>query len=266
MINDDRKLDAARTEISQVQKEISELKTRLSHDNDVSETVFNRLQALVQKMPKWTGDIKSLDSIPGLKTPKWYSVDIPFEFGDTLEKSGEISISTEGPFVCTQIQTYFLVEDTDPEHYPSVGASFQPCESTAAGRILPCSSYIAQLQNLTYTYFFNYFWAYSSYTEIAPPTRLMRGRGWNYPEFDFKIKIDGSGRYWAGSRVPAPSFYGFTNPLYLGFPGVVENTDKIIVTAYPTTPTVNLKGTVKMIFHGYQIRGNLNITRELGYI
>lgn len=268
MITEERKLELARHEISSIQNEISELKGRVSHDGDVSESVLKKLNTLVQKLPKWTDTIKSLDNIPGLKNPKWYTVDIPFDFGDTLEKKGSVDISVEGPFVCTQIQAYYVVEDTDPTHYPKVYAN-KGIEVTntanAAGRVLPCSSYDAQIQNLMFTYFFNYFNTYSSYTTIFAPT-LRRGYGWNYPEFDFKIHIDGSGRYWAGSRVPAPAFYGLTNPLYLGFPGVVENTDKIVVTAYPTTGTVNLKGTVRMVFHGYQIRGNFNVVRELGYI
>jgi hypothetical protein len=261
------KIAAARRDVSYIQAEISDAKSKTQADGDVSEATLNKLQSLVKKLPKWASTIKALDTIPGLRTPKWYTVDIPFEYGDTLDKSNEIIISAEGPFVCTQVQTYFLVTDTDTAHYPLVPRPLLngvPPASGTTGRILPCSTYDALLQNLMFTHFLNMFSTYSSYNETVGGL-LRRGYGWNYPEFDFKINIEGSGRFWAGSRVPAPAFYGFSNPLYLGFPGVVENTDRIVVTAYPTTGTVNLQGVVRMVFHGYQIRGNFNIARELGY-
>ena len=57
--------------------------------------------------------------------------------------------------------------------------------------------------------------------------------------------------------------YGENNPLYLGFEGVVENVDKIKVYAYPMT-SVNLKGTVRFVLHGYSIGSNITLESQLG--
>lgn len=84
------------------------------------------------------------------------------------------------------------------------------------------------------------------------------------PEFSFQIEIAGSGRFWTNRAIPAAAFYGQYNPLYTGIAGWVERTDRIVVHVTPNV-AVPLKGTVKVVFHGYQILGHVNVGQALGY-
>jgi hypothetical protein len=84
------------------------------------------------------------------------------------------------------------------------------------------------------------------------------------PEFSFQIEIAGSGRFWTNRALPAASFYGETNPLYSGIAGWVERTDRIVLHCTPET-SVPVGGRVRMVFHGYQILGHVNIGQALGY-
>ena len=87
--------------------------------------------------------------------------------------------------------------------------------------------------------------------------------GFQYPEFEFQIEIEGSGRFWCSPKtLLEEGFIDENNFLYLGFEGVVENVDKIKVYAYPTT-SVNLKGTVRcFVLHGYSIGSNITLESQ----
>ena len=84
------------------------------------------------------------------------------------------------------------------------------------------------------------------------------------PELSFQFEIAGSGRFWTNRAIPAASLYGESNPLYTGIAGWVERTDRIVVHVTPTA-TLPFAGRVRMVFHGYQILGHVNIGEALGY-
>lgn len=249
--------------VADIQRDCAELRMELSQDTSVASAMLEKLNARLSRLDRWKKSIKFLEDVPGLRVPKWYAVDIPFEFGESDAKSGEVIISPEGPFVCTQIQSYYICRDADPEHYPYLNPVAPTYfTSTPEGRTLPCSAYQPLIGREISENPRNPWFLFTSY---AAAGRDIRGFGWNYPEFEFQIEVAGSGRYWAAERTPAAAFYGVINPLYTGIQGVVEQTDRLVVKAYPTTDAVNMTGAVRFIFHGYQIQGNINLTQSLGY-
>ena len=249
--------------VSSLQRECAEMRLELAQDKGVAAAVLDKLNARLSRLDRWKRTIKFLEDVPGTRIPKWYSVEIPFEFGESAAKSGEALISPEGPFVCTQMQAYYICRDDDVSHYQysnRVVPTFYT--STPAGRTFPCSAFAPLLGKEVSNRPANPWYLLSSY---ASASGYERGEGWNYPEFEFQIEVAGSGRYWAGDRIPAAAFYGGVNPLFSGIHGVVEQTDRLVVTAHPTTDAVNMTGAVRFVFHGYQIQGNINLTHVLGY-
>ena len=87
----------------------------------------------------------------------------------------------------------------------------------------------------------------------------------DFPEFSFKVEIGGSGVFWTQDKtVPAAAFYGQKEPLYLGIEGYAERTDRIVIHAQPES-AIPLMCRVRMVMHGFQITGNINISDLLGY-
>jgi len=255
----EHQVEAVRIQVEDLQKEISQIRASQTLDKDVASAVLERLNTRLQKLDIWRNNLKNLEDVPGLRTPKWYTVDIPFEFGDTETKSGEIIISNEGPFVCTQIQAYYLVTDATEEHYNGD----PPFTTNALGRTLPPTAYFPTMGWGQLPYFDNLFSVFSSYVGTVS-LQLQRGRGWNLPDFDIQIEVSGSARYWAADPIPIASLYGVINPEYVGICGVVQQTDRLVVRAFPTTNTVNLSGILRIVFHGSQIQGNIDLTQYLG--
>jgi hypothetical protein len=266
-------------EVESLRKELTTLQNlQKSHSELVSSKkrdLSDRVSALAAKV----GDIHSLDDVMGRRIPKWYEVDIPFEFGDSEEKFASVEIS-DGPFICNQLQPLYFITDTDASHFPLVtgtpgdfpNGSFGV--TNAAGRMYPCSAFyptwvqMAHYASLSSSQpvesdFANIADIFSSYVNVLG--WLQRGRGWNYPEFDFSIQIQGSGRYWTDTHVPACAFYGANNPLYLGFEGIVDKNDRVVIGAKPTIPTINTTGIVRFILSGYEIDTDLTISDILGY-
>jgi hypothetical protein len=249
--------------VSSLQRDCAEVRLELSQDKSVATAVLEKLNARLSRLDRWKRSIKFLEDVPGIRVPKWYTVDIPYEFGESESKSGEVIISPEGPFVCSQMQVYYLCKDDDVTHFPYLTPVVPTYfTSTPDGRTLPCSAYAPligkEISNLPANPWF-------LFTSYAAATRNVRGNGWNYPEFEFQIEVAGSGRYWAGDKIPAAAFYGGVNPLFAGIQGVVEQTDRLVVRASPTTEAVNMTGVIRFVFHGYQIQGNINLTHTMGY-
>tara|TARA_B100000900_G_scaffold414578_1_gene441618 strand:+ start:3756 stop:4499 length:744 start_codon:yes stop_codon:yes gene_type:complete len=247
MDNDKIKADA-----QSLQSDVRKLKEKFHAETNESSAKLEHLEMLCKKSNYWRNSIKTLSNVPGIKQPQWYVVDIPFEYGATSVQAREVNLSANNAFVCTQMQSYYLVTDTTVSNFDfslatSVGAG--------TGRTLPCSAFQPYMQSL----------------KVQGQSPLLTfGKtagstffGFQYPEFEFQIEIEGSGRFWCSPKTPAAAFYGENNPLYLGFEGVVENVDKIKVYAYPTT-SVNLKGTVRFVLHGYSIGSNITLQSQLG--
>lgn len=265
-------------EVEHLRKELSTLQSLQRSHKDLVDSKKQDLRDRVEALAAKVGDVHTLDDVMGRRIPKWYEVDIPFEFGDSVEKSASVEIS-DGPFICNQIQPLYFITDTDASHFPLVNGT--PGDfpngsfgiTNAAGRMYPCSAFYPTWVQMSYyprlgpvfpTVNDFEFIAdiFSSYTRLG---NLERGRGWNYPEFDFSIQIQGSGRYWTDTHVPACAFYGANNPLYLGFEGIVDRNDRIVIGAKPTIPTINTTGIVRFVLSGYEIDTDLTLSDILGY-
>ena len=245
----------------ELEREVKHLKDMLAKKASTHSQKIALLEENIANLESNSRQIKTIADIPGRRTPKWYTVDIDFDYNATATKFDSVQITAEGPFICTQIQPYYLVLDNDVDHYqyPGPTAAADPIPATATplayGRYLPCTAHAVLGSNIV---------SVGQYAAIGAPGDY-KGALRDFPEFSFKIEIGGSGVFWTQDKtVPAAAFYGTKEPLYLGIEGYAERTDRIIVHANPETP-IPLTGRVRMVFHGFQIAGDINISDLLGY-
>ena len=235
---------------------------------------ITELNQKLSEVDRWSNVVRDLEDIPGVRTPRWYEVDVSFERGDSQLRFNSAEISPDGPFIITQMQPYYTyTQDTTDENIFEniVGADATGNGIAIAGRTVPCSAFPFLLGSLgsvnnaggggATTPFEDVLIGNIAGSALAPndPTPLSA-----IPEFSFQIEIAGSGRFWTNRALPAASFYGESNPLYSGIAGWVERTDRIVVHCTPET-SVPIGGRVRMVFHGYQILGHVNIGQALGY-
>jgi hypothetical protein len=281
--NKEAEIAQLQSELSSLSKEMYSLQSQLQDMKSSITSNIADMRSTLEDSSLKINTYKGMSDIKGRRIPKWYELNIPFEYGETQPKKASVEISN-APFVCTQIQPYYLISDTDPTHFPLVssneGVEYANGEfgfTNAVGRMYPCTAFFANIYRQIFNtldgspfgpaaqneYIADIF---SSY-EVAgvPKPSLFRGYGWNYPEFDFEIQIQGSGRYWTSDKTPAPAFYGGFNPLYLGYEGFVDTSDRLIVTAHPTTETINTTGIVRFVFFGYEISTDLTLSDIFGY-
>jgi hypothetical protein len=246
-----------------LKKEISEIRRELSVSAQASSAELSAFEKRVSGLETFKSKVRSIEDIPGPRTPRWYVVDIDFSFNATAPSSGSVEISPDGPFICTQIQPYYFVTDTDYTHYQGVLTNPNPdATPLAQGRYLPCTASSILSSNVHNLGVYGAVGAPGpsdvAGTEPKGPLR-------DFPEFSFKIQTAGSGTFWTQDKyVPASAFYGISDPLYLGVQGFVERTDRIVVYANPET-AVPLDGRVRMVFHGFQILGHVDVAEMLGY-
>ena len=214
--------------------------------------VSNSLQFANTQQPQKPMQI---EDIPGIRTPKWYVVDVEFTKGDNSVRFNSAEIAPDGPFIITQAAPWWKITDTD-------AADFYGTSAVApTGRTLPCTATPFLLN--------------SGITSIgADQTGTLVGQsigiadlfgGTNgiaslqdIPEFSFQIEISGSGRYWTNLKIPAAAYYGWGGqPNYYGIQGWVERTDRITVHCTPDV-AVPHDGKVQFVFEGYQILGPIN--------
>ena len=247
-----KQLSELKSELRDVQNHLADIKADASQQKASATDLLRRLESMISGEKYARSEVKDLSAFPGIKQPKWYTVDIDFDYGDTESRRGEVVVSADGAFVCTQVQAYYLTTDTDPEHYATNPSGSET--NTGKGRILPCSAYHAFACEGQYSSLLN---VYAAFAKFDQGGTLFVGAGYKYPEFDFEIEVEGTGRYWASDLIPGLAFYGTHRPAYVAFEGVVENTDRLVVYAHPTA-TVGLKGKVRFVFHGYSISSKLN--------
>lgn len=264
-----------KTEFSDFEsRRLSDLSNLSSRSSEIADSLRNKVK-------------KSIDDIEGRRYPKWYVVDIPFSaedptfrFGQTLPKTSSVEIGGR-PFVCTQMQSLYLITDQDVTHYPSRSylGTVDDVEVVADGRSYPTTAYFSTITTLLYNFnvalqqnpatedFLAYFFSEDP-SAIPDATRYV---GWSYPDFDFEIKNANSGRRWTDAKVPAAAFYSASgNPLFLAHSGIVDAYDRIEVTAHPTprpngVKSVNLAGIVKFVFFGYEIETTEVLSDTFGY-
>ena len=234
--------------VKDLQSQVEDTRRGAANEAEFAETRLRRLEGMLSKQRFARNDTKDLSDFPGIKQPKWYVVDIPFSYGDTESKRGEVVISADGAFVCTQVQSFYLITDTDIAHYDAGRG--------APGRTLPTSSYRQYFGQMAR----NPLSLYSAYGSSTIFTFLLRNYAFNTQEFDFEIEVEGTGRYWTSGAIPGHVFGGAVEPSYLAFEGVIENSDRLVVYAHPALDQtgVTLDGKVRFVFHGYSISSKLS--------
>lgn len=256
------------TTITSLQNELMSQKTRNLKEEELSRMKIDELQTKLKEVDRWSNVVRDLEDIPGVRTPRWYEVDVNFERGDNQLRFNSAEISPDGPFVITQMQPYYTYtgDTTDDSPYENITGG-----KAVAGRTVPCSAYPFLLGSLgsvnnpqaavaTEPFANTLIGDIADVASIpASPAPLSA-----IPEFSFQIEIAGSGRFWTNRAIPASAFYGENNPLYSGIAGWVERTDRIVLHCTPET-TVPIDGRVRMVFHGYQILGHVSIGQALGY-
>lgn len=241
------------TTINSLQSELINLKGSSSKDNEVSRMRFKELQKQIEDTNRWNDTVRSLNEIPGIRTPRWYEVTVDFSEGDSSLRFDSTEISPDGPFIITQMQPYYTYTDAGPADVVGADAG-----ASVLGRTVPCTAYPFLVGNAGALK-----GADSMIGNILSPTSGV-GPLSAIPEFSFQLEIAGSGRFWTNRSIPAAAFYGEVSPLYTGIAGWVERTDRIVLHCSPET-TVPVSGRVRMVFHGYQILGHINIGEALGY-
>lgn len=265
MPTQEQELEKILSELDELKKEVSGLKNQRDEILLKESQSLSKIEDRFDDLDSWVNVAKTLQDIPGLRSPKWYKVEIPFTFGDKQSKFSSVQISATGPFICTQLQAYYRITDTTREHYtPHNQPSSNFPTSNAAGRMLQATAYNATLGYYTHAYKFYSVTSqtdflstlFSSYTSF---TGLSRYEGWNYPDFDVSIELANSNRKWTGvQKIPSAALYGVYGPLHLGCPGLVKSADSLVVHAVPTTNDVHLSGVFTLEFHGYQIGSNVD--------
>jgi len=254
---------------SQLQTTISMIQQQLASNKNLIDSEMKSLDEEISKISKdlklLASDLvprfKSIEDIPGIRTPKWYDVDIAFEAGEVAERIFSTQINAEGPFIITQITALWEILDINPDDFAN-----PPAQITNKGRILPCTAYPMIVNNLGIT---NSTTAYNTPSLSQLCNRTGANTTWgplsDVPEFDFQIEIGGSGRFWTNQPISAAALYGYGGqPMYMGVQGWIERSDRLIVHATPLI-TVPNKGKVRMSFHGYQILTHVSISEALGY-
>lgn len=253
-------LETLKSTARDLEKEVEHLQKILNKKNSKHSQTLAVLESKIQDLEDSSKKVKTISDIPGRKTPKWYVVDIDFDYGATAPKFNSVQITAEGPFICTQMQPYYLVLDSTVAHYqdPIANTPSPGLSPLAFGRYIPCTATSIIGTNIVNL-------AQYAPTGNVSTTSNQIGPVRDFPEFSFRIEVGGSGVFWTQDKtVPAAAFYGVKEPLYLGIEGYAERTDRLIVHAVPNS-SVSLTGRVRMVFHGFQIAGDVNVSEMLGY-
>lgn len=221
-----------------------QLQSGLGQDSSQVQAQVQRVQDVVSELQqKINFDASSLsrprtiDDIPGIRTPRWYTVEIAVAELSTARANNTINIDPAGPFIVEQIQAMWQYTDTD-----IVPAGL-------LGRVLPISAYGMLIAN-------------GGQTAIATIiTNLVSF----VPEISLEIEVSGSGRFWTNQKLYGPSLYcAPNNPLYLGTQGWVDTTDAIRTWITPEV-AMTFAGKVIVTYHGFQILTSLRISQLLGF-
>lgn len=261
--------------LAALQSDMISQKGRNMKEEEISRMKISELQQKLTEVDRWSNVVRDLEDIPGVRTPRWYEVDVNFDRGDTQLSFNSAEISPDGPFIITQMQPYYTFTQNTSALDPfaeMTGTDLAAAAArTIAGRTVPCSAYAFLLSSLggvnnsgsagATTNFNGALIGDIAGTEASPDTSTPLSV---IPEFSFQIEIAGSGRFWTNRAIPAAAFYGESNPLYSGIAGWVERTDRIVLHCTPEF-AVPVGGRVRMVFHGYQILGHVNIGQALGY-
>lgn len=247
------------SKLAELQKDIHALAAEIASMKDSISDNIDVISSKVDSSTIWDVRYKDFNSIPGARTPKWYTVDIDFESKETQSKSRSLEISPDGVFVCQQIQAYYLVLDKDQNNYFIYRSESVPSNLPypgAFGRYLPCTAALPLMKGLV-----------RNYLADAPTTPLTGGGVSNtmyeIPEFSFQFESSSASKSWCNKPIPAAFLYGLYEPLQTNGFLYLQRNERLIVTAKPET-RVPLTGRVRVVLHGYQILGNVDVDKYLG--
>jgi hypothetical protein len=244
--------NSVHTAVIEAQALISEVREDLGRLREVSECgdLESRIDALQGSFNPYV----NIESVPGARTPKWYSVDIDFGYGESQSKSRAIEISTDGAFVLNSMSCAFSITDSENSHYVDFSSTYTDVV-LPRGRLIPTTTYTANalgaFQNLVYA---------QSTTPISTallgpftgPNELA-----NVPEFSVGLELESLGIQLTERPIPSGFVYSADNPLYFSSLCYVDRGERLIVTARPDA-RVSLGGTFKLFLHGYQVLGDID--------
>jgi hypothetical protein len=183
---------------------------------------------------------------------------------ETVPGARALEISPDGVFVCTQLQAYYKIRDAEYTHYGLAESKdlFVPVAPTEYmgpyGRYLPCTTaYIIGRG------------PFINPVGVAPTTpnpinadEEVDNQLYPFPEFSFQFEQPGIG-FWANKPISAACLYGVEEPSHTSALAYIDRRTRVTVTAKPEA-RVPLTGTVRIVLHGYQILGNLDLEKLLG--
>lgn len=199
----------------------------------IAQTRFKAIEGEIGFSNQSAYRYRDINDVPGIRVPKWYELSIAISAGSTDDASVVQQMESEGPFICKQLQPYFVLDNPGTSTFPS-------------GTRLSTTKYALTRQQLPTA-------GGSSFTG-------QQNIGTTTPEFSIRIQTRGSGRFWTGrAKITDASVYGYgLGPLYMPKPVWVDSADQISVTVTPEVPAgVGLvtqpTGTFKLVMHGFQI-------------
>lgn len=224
--------------LRQLRQEKAEMQRVLEEMQNAQADSEARLARALSQMrqPEAVVRPRTIAEIPGPRHWREYLVRIPFTNGETGMQQATVEISTDGPFILTDVAVQYQVDD----------AGVAP--TSLQKRVIPCTGYWPAVYQAG---------------AVASGTMDVAALQY-YPELFFQIRIDGSGRYWTNLPTPAAAFQSWGGPKFAGIESWVESKNRIIVEATPQL-AMPLAGTCLCTFSGYQIIGNISIGEILGY-
>lgn len=179
-----------------------------------------------------------IDSIPGVRVPRFYVADVDHTYNETIQKTGSVEISPEGPFICTGVEMHYFYDDS------------ANIDATLNGRNVPLTLLTALNTSATYTA------ALNSASGIS-------GNASALPEINFKIEEVGAGRFWTGQDEVTPAVLDPANGGgILAVPTWVDPSDRLQVYSIPKK-AIPATGKHLTTFWGYQILNKVTRSQAL---
>lgn len=242
------------SQISKATDILSQLRELNSSSAKEAENLSQKIVSDLNFAKEATNVNLNIESVKGVRTPKWYALDIEFNTGDSQSKSRAFEISSEGAFVLSTMQAFykFTAEDKDDYIYGQFFLGGGGTAFTPYGRYVPVSTFPmfgnGTLKNVAEA-------ASSSPAEVSLDN-ISDQSMYDIPEFSFNFEIDSVSNKWADKPIPGGFIYTLDNPLYFNGDCYVDRSERIIVTAKPEI-RVPVQGVVRLVLHGYQILGEV---------
>tara|TARA_B100000900_G_C20563682_1_gene710056 strand:- start:188 stop:937 length:750 start_codon:yes stop_codon:yes gene_type:complete len=223
--------------------------------NDKDPAVTEELLDIENELSKLNVNFNTavnIESVPGARTPKWYTLDIAFDGGETQAKSRAFEISSEGAFLPTSLQVYFKYVSNQASDY--LYSNLFPFTDLPQGRYVSASTFPifgnGILQNPV------------DMAGSSPVDSTLITVGgyqqamYDIPEFSFGFELETVNQTWVNRPIPGGLIFTLDNPLYFSGETYLDRTERLIVTAYPDI-RVPVSGVVRLVLHGYQILGEI---------